>query len=187
MLKITWLFMLFIILIIGLLQIISSVPLTNSKSTWKCIYNICKKLFWFKYKVVFFYLKQKLHNDFEFSPGYRTPELTRQQAYIHVLPLLGLVFWEQTNCARTEIELGNLNMLLERRPQPITHLPTPCCFYFSDFLHACWNKSAKAEWKCHILNSPESPKSIQLWNLKYLGLWGSVCVCMWERYSFICL
>lgn len=71
-------------------------------------------------------------------------------------------------------------MLLERRPQPITHLPTPCCFYFSDFLYACWNKSAKAEWKCHILNSPEGPKSIQLQNLKYFG-----CVCACD--SFLCL
>lgn len=81
------------------------------------------------------------------------------------------VFWEQTNCARTEIELRSLNVLLERRPQPSTHLPTPCWFSSSDFLYACCNKSADVEWKCHIVNPPESPKSTQLWNVKYL------CVC----------
>lgn len=94
-----------------------------------------------------------------------------KRVFMYWIP--SLVFWEQTNCTRTEIELRSLNVLLERRPQPTTHLPTPRWFYYSDFLYVCWNKSADAEWKCHILNSPESPKSIQLWNLKYLGL----CAC----------
>lgn len=122
-----------------------------------CWFSLCKK--------------QNIHEQ---SPlYYRTHGVTCQQACIHVLPLPNLVFWEQTNCTRTEIELRSLNVLPERRPQHTTHLPTPCCFYFSDFLYVCYKKSADAEWKCHILNSPESPKSIQLWNLKYLGL----CVC----------
>lgn len=148
-------------------------PQTPKLSTKKCWYSI-----WLNKNDLMQHikqlLKQKQNTRTHFSLCYRTHGVTCQQACIHVFPLPSLFFWEQTNCARTEIELRRLNVLLERRPQPITHLPTPHWFYFSDFLYACCNKSADAEWKCHILNSPGSPKSIQLWNLKYLGL--HVCV-----------
>ena len=51
-----------------------------------------------------------------------------KRVFMYWIP--SLVFWEPTNCARTEIELRSLSVLLERRPQPTTHLPTPRWFYF---------------------------------------------------------
>lgn len=71
-------------------------------------------------------------------------------------------------------------------PQP-TYQP-PAASTFLIFFMPLVKKSADAEWKCHILNSPESPKSSQLWNLKYMGL--HVCVifrlclqCLWHPLS----
>lgn len=98
-----------------------------------------------------------------------------KRAFMYWIP--SLVFWEPTNCARTEIELRSLSVLLERRPQPTTHLPAPPLVLLSDLLYACCNKSADAEWKCHILNSRESPKSIQLRKSEISGTGACVILC----------
>lgn len=82
--------------------------------------------------------------------------------------LPNIVFWEKTNCARTEIELRNLNVLLGRCPQPTTHLAAPRWFYFLIvFMHVVTEVQTQSE-NVTFWTLPRVLKSIQLWHLKYL-------------------
>lgn len=82
--------------------------------------------------------------------------------------ILNLVFWEKTNCTRTEIELRSLNVLLERCPQCTTHLAAPCCFYFLIVLMHVVTKVQTLSKNVTFGTLPRVLKSIQPWHLRFL-------------------
>lgn len=119
--------------------------------------------------------KENMHRHLEIPLYYRTHGVTSSVCWIP-----NLVFWEKTNCARTEIELRNLNVLLGRCPQPTTHLAAPRWFYFLIVFMRVVTKVQTQSENVTFLTLPRVLKSIQLWHLKYLGL--RVC-----NIPFICV
>jgi len=83
------------------------------------------------------------------------------------------VFWEQTNCAGTEIELRSLNLLPERRPQPSNPPPPPAG---STLLLLFTPAVTQAQTLSENVTFPTLPRVLSQRSCETRSLWDRVCV-----------
>lgn len=151
----------------------------DGKCICMCLYvctnrKVCINSVWLNEPPWHLWLNDNRNNGIPFLFGSGTPGVTSSVTkQVFMSWILNLVYWEKTNCARTEIELRSLNVLLERCPQCTTHLAAPHWFYFLIVLMHVVTKVHTPSKNVTFGTPPRVLKSIQPRHLRFSG---TLCV-----------